>query len=84
MLAEHNFSTKFQDIHEYLTPFLPESKMKLEKMVVNIRGGKMTIDCLKSLLNRINYEKSNPNLLNRILDQKQKELCAIKKFQDQI
>ena len=44
----------------------------------------MSIDRLKSLLNRINNKKSNPNLLNRILDQKQKELCAIKKFQDLI
>ncbi len=43
MLAEHNlspFRKKFQDLNEYLTPFLPEWKMKLEKMVVNIRGGK--------------------------------------------
>ena len=70
MLAEYNlspFRENYQDLNEYLTPFLPELKMTLEKMLVNIRGGKMSIDRLKSLLNRINNKKSNPNLLNRIL-----------------
>ena len=70
MLAEYNlspFRENYQDLNEYLTPFLPELKMTLEKMLVNIRGGKMSIDRLKSLLNRINNKKSNPKLLNRIL-----------------
>ena len=41
MLAEYNlspFRENYQDLNEYLTPFLPELKMTLEKMLVNIRG----------------------------------------------
>lgn len=85
-ISKNPFRWKLIGFYEYVTPFLTELRMTLGQMLVDIRCGKISIDSIRDLLNRINNEKStsNPNHLKHLLDQKQKEVCAIKMFQDQV
>jgi hypothetical protein len=54
-------------------------------MVVGIRSGKIKVEDFSQLMSRISNEQFtfNSNRLEQWLDQKHKELCIIRRFQDE-
>ncbi len=79
------FQKKLKRFQQYLTTFLAELKLKLGEMVVDIRSGKAKVDSFEQLLNRLNDQHFpfNVNHLDGWMKQKHKELCMIKRFQDE-
>jgi ankyrin repeat protein len=76
---------KLQLFQEHTSSFLAELKLKLGEMVVGIRSGKIKVEDFSQLMSRISNEQFpfNSNRLNQWLDQKHKELCIIRRFQDE-
>ncbi len=79
------FQKKLKRFQQYLKSFHAELKMKLREMVVNIRSGKAKVDSFSQLLNIINDQNFpfNANHLDGWMKQKHKELCMMKRFQDE-
>jgi hypothetical protein len=80
-----SFQNKLKRFQQYLTSFIVKLKMKLGEMVVDIRIGKVKVGSFGQLLNRINDKKFtfNANHLDGWMKQKHKELCMMKRFQDE-
>ncbi len=77
---------KLRLFHQYLTSFRAELKMKLGKLVTNIRSGEVEIDTFRHLLNHMNCKHFpfNPNCLSdRWLVQKYREFCMMKRFTEE-
>ncbi|XP_046654404.1 stonustoxin subunit alpha-like [Daphnia pulicaria] len=76
---------KLQHFQRYLTSVIAELKIKLWEIVVGFRGGKIQEKDFKIEMDRIGNEKFtfNSNRLKQWLAQKNKELCLIKRFQDE-
>ncbi|XP_046654225.1 verrucotoxin subunit beta-like isoform X3 [Daphnia pulicaria] len=77
---------KLQLFQRCLASFIAELKRKLGEMVVGIRSGQdSAADSFRQLTSRITNEQFpfNFNRLDRWLDQKHKELCIIRRFQDE-
>lgn len=72
---------------QYVTSFRADLKIKLGKLVTDIRSGEVQVDSFRQLLNRIT-DKSfpfNPNgLSDRWLDQKYREFCMMKRFKEEV
>jgi hypothetical protein len=70
-----------------VTSFRADLKIKLGKLVTDIRSGEVQVDSFRQLLNRIT-DKSfpfNPNgLSDRWLDQKYREFCMMKRFKEEV
>jgi hypothetical protein len=79
------FQKKLKRFQQYLTTFLAELKMKLREMIVDIRSGKVKVEPFGQFLNRINDKNFpfNANHLDGWMKQKHKELCMMKRFQDE-
>ncbi|XP_057365417.2 uncharacterized protein LOC130686145 [Daphnia carinata] len=80
------FHEKLRHFHLHFTSFRNNHKTELKEMVVNLRSGLMQIDNLKQLVQRINNEQFpfNPKRLEGWLDEKFKELCTMRKYQEQM
>ena len=79
------FEKKLKQFQQYLTTFLAELKMKLGEIVVDIRSGKVKVESFGQLLNHLNDKNFpfNANHLDGWMKQKHKELCMMKRFQDE-
>jgi ankyrin repeat protein len=81
------FLKKLELVQQHLTASLTELKMKLRESVVDIRSGKtQQKDSFAQLLSEMDSELRvfNCNRLNRWLGQKHKELCVVKRFQEEV
>lgn len=77
---------KLRLFHQYLMSFRAELKMKLGKLVTNIRSGEVEVVTFRHLLNHITSDKFpfNPNgISDRWLDQKYREFCIIKRYKEE-
>jgi hypothetical protein len=76
---------KLQLFQRCLTSFIADLKIKLGEMVVGIRSGKIKVEEFSQLMSQISNEQFtfNSNRLERWIDQKDKELCLINRFQDE-
>jgi ankyrin repeat protein len=77
---------KLQLFQRCLTSFIAELKRKLGEIVVGIRSGQdSAADSFRHLTTRITNEQFpfNSNRLNQWLLKKHKELCIIRRFQDE-
>jgi hypothetical protein len=79
------FLEKLKRVQQHLTTSLTELKIKLRESAVNIRSGKTDVNSFEQLLNEMDSELRvfNCNRLNRWLGQKHKELCVVKRFQEE-
>jgi ankyrin repeat protein len=79
------FQEKIKRFQQYLKSFRAELKMKLGEMVVDIRSGKAKVDAFSQFLNRISNTNFpfNANHLDGWMTKKHKELCMMKRFQDE-
>ncbi|XP_046462593.1 uncharacterized protein LOC124208763 [Daphnia pulex] len=77
---------KLTHFREHFNSFREDLNQKLREMVLNIRCGLDTVPSFKKFLIRFGSEgfAFNPKYLLRWMDEKDKELCAMRKFTDQI
>ncbi|XP_032793651.2 LOW QUALITY PROTEIN: uncharacterized protein LOC116930355 [Daphnia magna] len=78
------FHEKLRHFQRHLILFRTNHKTELKDMAVNLRSGLVKIDNLKQLVQRINNEQFAFNRLIRWLEEKFKELCTMRKYQEQI
>lgn len=80
------FHEKLQDFRQHFSSFLSELNAKLRDMVFNIRSGLDTVASFKKLLGRMGNEQFayNPNRLSLWLEDKHKELCTMRRFDERI
>jgi hypothetical protein len=82
------FQKKLQHFQQYLTSLRDQLKKMLRRMVVDIRSGKNALDLLRRVLDSKTNDQFhyliNTNRLSQWLKQKHEELCAVKRFQDEV